>query len=161
MAKATGVGDPLIGGGWVRPDIPGPPKEYQGIEYDFTGTYNSATRGSGYGNCVPGVVYPYSQLAGYMGVSRGNHTKDVVPWVPNVVASFDPRPAAEKTCSFAQPNRSEWTATLRLIRAQVETDSTRFGFPLEGGGVQPAFTIYACNEFSEGKPLCSWHYDLL
>jgi hypothetical protein len=28
--------------------------------------------------------------------------------------------------------------------------SSRFGFPLPGGGVQPALTIYAWNEFGEG-----------
>ena len=39
---------------------------------------------------------------------------------------------------------------LRKVRAKLESPGARFGFPLSGGGVQPAVTIYAWNEFAEG-----------
>ena len=36
-AVAAGVGDPLIGGGWIPANLPMPTAPYQGVLYDFTG----------------------------------------------------------------------------------------------------------------------------
>ena len=153
MAVAAGVGDPLIGGGWIDPNsaFPMPSGTYQGVAYDYTGTYNSAGRDPALGPCESGVVYPYAQLRDWRGGKFwGNHSHDAKPYVPNIVASFDPRPAKEKSCSFAQPTREEWTATLRDAKGFVEAPGARLGFPSPSGSVVPAITIYAWNEFAEG-----------
>jgi hypothetical protein len=50
------------------------------------------------------------------------------------------------------PSQAEWTAALRQVKAQCETPANHFGFPdaSQPHGYQPAFNIYAWNEFGEG-----------
>lgn len=93
-AVAAGVGNPLIGGGWIANDVPLPTPVYQGIKYDYTGTYNGAARSPSFGPCMNStLVHPYAQVDAWSnGALWGNHTKDAVPWVPNVISGFDPRP---------------------------------------------------------------------
>ena len=80
---------------------------------------------------------------------RAGHTADAIPTVPTIPAGWNPRPwQSDKRPCFAFPTREQWTDTLK----QMKTDLKKgvYGFPLPDGGVQPAFTIYAWNEFGEG-----------
>ena len=65
---------------------------------DYTGTYNSADRSPSLGKCTTsGTVLPFSQLADHNdGLLWGNHSSDAVPWVPNIDAGWDTRPAVRK-----------------------------------------------------------------
>lgn len=69
-----------------------------------------------------------------------------------MIAGFDPRPWQEHSPSFAFPTEAEWEAVLLQVKAQCEDPSNRFGFPdaSKPSGFQPAFNIYAWNEFGEG-----------
>ncbi len=152
MAKEAGLANPLIGGGWVNPNTPFSARPYQGVLYDYTGTYNSAARDPALGPCPADVVQPYSQLSDWMGGRQWcNHSADPQPYVPNLIASFDPRPAREQSCSFAQPSARQWVSTLASAKDRVEA-GPNLGFPSPSapGGVLPALTIYAWNEFAEG-----------
>jgi hypothetical protein len=160
-ALAAAVGDPLVGGGWIGETQRAPPAEhgrviYQGIEIDYTGTYNSAGRSPSLGKCVKsGIILPFSQMAGYNdGALWGNHSGDAVPWVPNIDAGYDNRPAVGTNlsgqCTFGEPTPSEWEAYLRKVKKKLQSPRARLGFPLSSGGVQPAVTVYAWNEYAEG-----------
>lgn len=161
QAVNAAVGDPLIGGGWIGETQSLPPPEhrpeiYQGIAVDYTGTYNSPGRSPSLGRCAEsGTVLPFSQLANHNdGTLWANHSRDAVPWVPNIDAGYDTRPAAGANlpgrCSFGDPTRPQWEAYLRKVKNKLQSPDARLGFPLRGGGVQPAVTIYAWNEFAEG-----------
>lgn len=152
-AQAAGVGNPIIGGGWVTDAQPMPDRIYQGVEYDYTGVYGSAGRRPELGSCNTSVVYPYTQMDEWTnGRNWGNHSNDAVPWCPNVMASLDSRPALEKGCVFTFPTKSEWVATLQRVKGIVEAPGSRLGFPSTSApsGVQPAITIYSWNEYQEG-----------
>ena len=98
-------------------------------------------------------VYPYAQMDEWTnGRNWGNHSADAVPYCPNVMASLDARPAMEKGCVFTFPTKAEWVATLRHVKAIVETPGARLGYPSSSApdGVQPAITIYSWNEYQEG-----------
>ena len=88
-------------------------------------------------------IFPYKECADFQGAARANHSSDRVPWLPNVIAGFDPRPWAEHDPSFSSPSPAEWEAKLRQVKAQCEDPSNHFGFPDTRlpSGVQPAFTI--------------------
>ena len=94
-----------------------------------------------------GKVFPYKECADFQGASRGNHSTDRVPYLPNVISSFDPRPWGEHDPSFTDPTRAEWEVVLRQIRGQCLDSSNHFGFPdasnLATGSIQPAFNICA------------------
>lgn len=93
--------------------------------------------------------HPYATLADHHAKWRAGHTKDAIPTVPTIPAGWNPRPwQNDKRPCFAFPTRIQWTETLKRLKADLDTGV--YGFPLPGGGVQPAFTIYAWNEFGEG-----------
>lgn len=128
------------------------------------------------------IVFPYSQVLAYQAQARGNHSNDAgaqpslammlprvpsqaraaVPYVPIVIAGFDPRPWEEPAPSFAHPSQDEWRQALSQARDFVEEeDNRKFGFPdaTSATGVQPAVIIYAWNEFGEGgilAPTAGW-----
>jgi hypothetical protein len=85
-----------------------------------------------------------------------------VPYLPIVIAGFDPRPWEEPAPSFAHPSQEEWLQALAQARDFVEAeDNRKFGFPdaTSVTGVQPAVIIYAWNEFGEGgilAPTAGW-----
>jgi hypothetical protein len=85
-----------------------------------------------------------------------------VPYLPIVIAGFDPRPWEEPAPSFAHPSQEEWRQALAQARDFVEAeDNRKFGFPdaTSVTGVQPAVIIYAWNEFGEGgilAPTAGW-----
>ena len=131
------------------------------LQLDFTGTYNSARPlcpaapglsckryvNSWWPNATKtgAQVFPYSECGNFQGVSRGNHSNDRVPYLPNAIAGFDPRPWQEHDPAFSDPTPAEWEAVLRQIRGQCLDASNHFGFPDASAptGIRPAFTICA------------------
>ena len=97
-------------------------------------------------------VFPYAQLGDWNTESRTNHSHDLVPYLPNLMAGWDPRPWEEHAPSFAMPTEAEWEAVVRAVVQQCQNTSNRFGWPDASapGGFQPAFEVYAWNEFAEG-----------
>ena len=97
-------------------------------------------------------VFPFAQLGDWNTESRTNHSQDIVPYLPNLMAGWDPRPWEEHAPSFAMPTEAEWEAVVRAVVQQCQNASNRFGWPDASapGGFQPAFEVYAWNEFAEG-----------
>lgn len=96
-------------------------------------------------------MYPYKYMQTFQDESRLNHTGDVVPWVPNIIVGFDARPTEEVACIFAEPTAEEWVAELETAKQLVLSPANaKFGFPDGLGGVVPALSIYAWNEYAEG-----------
>jgi len=98
-------------------------------------------------------IFPYAEVLRYQADARGNQSRDSVPYLPNVIAGFDPRPWEEAGPSFAAPTRAEWTAALAQARDLVTSPGNRvFGIPdaTSASGVRPAISIYAWNELGEG-----------
>jgi hypothetical protein len=138
------------------------------VDFDFTGTYSAAPvinstthqylakyKDSWWPNhskTTGAEIFPYAECSTYQGAARLNHSNDRVSYLPNVVAGFDPRPWQEHAPSFTEPSEHEWAATVQQIKAQVLDPANRFGFPDAGSphGYQPAFSIYAWNEYGEG-----------
>ena len=132
-ALAAGVGNPLVGGGWIGETQVAPPSEngrviYQGIQVDYTGTYNSAGRSPSLGDCVnSGNILPFRQMADYNdGALWGNHSDDAAPWLPNIDAGYDIRPAVGANvsgqCTFGVPTQLEWEAYLLHSACLLSTD---------------------------------------
>ena len=129
------------------------------VEYDWTGTYNDApppNSGGRYTNSwMPNStqsgakVFPYKECGDFQGEARTNHSNDSVPYLPNIIAGFDPRPWEEHAPSFAFPSSSEWEAVLRQVKEQALSPANNYGFPdaSKPRGVQPAVNIYAWNEY--------------
>lgn len=75
--------------------------------------------------------------------------------MPYLAAGWNPRPwthpkaAAHHRRFFAFPTRDEWAAELCAITEDFRKHP-RLGLPRGDGSRQPAFTIYAWNEFGEG-----------
>jgi len=72
-----------------------------------------------------------------------------VPYLPNVIAGFDPRPWEEQGPSFTDPTRAEWAAALTQARDLVaDPANSIFGLPDASSptGLRPAISIYAWNE---------------
>ena len=139
---------------------------------DFTATYNDAPPvcpgqvnwvcpeyvNSWWPNATPtgAKVFPYTECASYQAAARGNHSADPVPYLPNLIAGFDPRPWEEQSPSFTFPTQQEWEGALTQLRGVLDSPSGRnFGFPDASlpGGVRPAALIYAWNELGEGGML--------
>ena len=98
-------------------------------------------------------IFPYSDVLVFQSQARGNQSNDTAPYLPNVIAGFDPRPWEEHGPSFTRPTRVEWAAALTQARDFVlDPRNRKFGFPdaTNPAGVAPAVNIYAWNEFGEG-----------
>jgi hypothetical protein len=98
-------------------------------------------------------IFPYGEVLKYQADARGNQSHDAVPYMPNVISGFDPRPWEEPAPSFAAPSRAEWTAALTQARNLVLDPANRvFGLPdaTAPTGIRPAISIYAWNELGEG-----------
>lgn len=166
-ARAAGLNNPLVGGGWENPSRPNV-RVPGSVAWEWTGTYNAAPPVCPHepswhcpkynhtwwpNTTATGArVFPYAQCGDYQGEARTNHSHDSVPYLPNLIAGFDPRPWEEHSPSFAMPSEAEWVASLRQVKAQCQDASNRFGFPDASAayGYQPAVNIYAWNEFGEG-----------
>lgn len=132
------AGDPLVAIGTGAGGLP--PAELLGA-FDWLATYMD----------VPDLPqraepYPYEELlAQAQGAWRLYAEHSPLPYVPYLPAGWDPRPWRDRRASFDLPDREQWTAALRAVKAAVE-GSDKLGFP---GGL-PAFLVYAWNEFGEG-----------
>ena len=138
------------------------------VEYEWTGSYNAAPpvcpdepnwACQKYVNswmpnrtAAGAEVFPYKECGDYQGAARTNHSHDRVPYLANVIAGFNPRPWEEHSPSFAFPTEAEWEAVLTQVKAQCEDPANKFGFPdaSKPNSYQPAFNIYAWNEYGEG-----------
>ena len=157
---AAGAGDFYVR---VKDDVP----------WEWRGTYNSAPPMcfSGPNHTDPGEcpqyahswwpnttadgarVFPYAECARFQAEARGNQSADSVPYLPNVIAGFDPRPWEEAAPSFTAPTRDEWRAALVQARDFVLAPDNRvFGIPdaTAAAGIRPAISVYAWNELGEG-----------
>ena len=165
LKSYAGPGAPGLGDVYVRvPDD---------IKWEWRGTYNDAPPVcySGPNQTDPGTcpeysnswwpnatqsgakIFPYAEMLRFQAEARGNQSSDSQPYVPNVIASFDPRPWEEHGPSFADPTRDEWTSALTQARDFVmDPENKVFGFPdaTSPTGIRPAMSIYAWNEFGEG-----------
>jgi hypothetical protein len=75
--------------------------------------------------------------------------------VPYLAAGWNPRPWTHPQSDpnhrrfFTFPTRAEWSEELKAVRDDFYK-YPQFGLPRRDGSLQPAFTIYAWNEFGEG-----------
>ena len=60
-------------------------------------------------------VFPYAEVLMYQAQARGNQSRDGVPYLPNVIAGFDPRPWEERGPSFTDPTADEWASALTQV----------------------------------------------
>lgn len=141
------------------------------VAWEWRSTYNDAEplcydsdggleecakyRDSWFPNATPtgARVFPYADVLVFQAQARGNQSNDAVPYLPNVIAGFDPRPWEEHGPSFMRPTRAEWTAALTQARDFVlDAANHVFGFPdaTSPTGVTPAINVYAWNEYGEG-----------
>lgn len=100
-----------------------------------------------------GKIFPYSDVLKFQADARGNQSGDATPYLPNVIAGFDPRPWEEAAPAFTDPTIEEWTAALSQVRDLVtDPENRKFGIPDSSapGGIRPCINIYAWNEFGEG-----------
>jgi hypothetical protein len=161
-AVYAGLGKPIIGGSNFWPHIPVPASTAPefGWSYDFTGSYNMAVPPQLSAQCAgtatppkllncTGHEFAYSVSTSWMDAARTNHSQDWIPYLPNVIASYDPRPWHPRDLGFTFPTKKLWEAELRMIRAQVLREP-KFGFPGPGNVTVKALTIYAWNEYGEG-----------
>ncbi len=148
-ARSAGLGEVCIGGGIMAANAVKPAHPVAKL-FDFTATYMS----------VPDAgpqeeEYPYSVLAAVARAGRASHAEDPIPWVPYLAAGWNPRPWTHPKADdphrtfFRFPAREEWAAELRAIKDDFKK-YPRLGLPRADGTCQPAFTIYAWNEFGEG-----------
>jgi len=139
------------------------------VNYEWRGTYNDAQPvckdqpnweceryiNSWWPNATSNgaKLFPYEECSSYQTAARSNQTNDPVPYVPNIIAGFDPRPWEEHGASFVAPTGEEFEAALQQLYQQLHDPSNIvFGFPDSSSpnGVRPAATVYAWNEFGEG-----------
>ena len=148
--RAAGLGEMIIGVGISGQTPPlgrgWPPAKL----FDFTATYM----------CVPDIKtqeteYPYSTLAEQARTTRKNRVSDPIPWMPYLVAGWNPRPwthpkaASHYQRFFKFPTGKEFTNELNAMKEALEKHPS-LGLPKKDGTCQKIFTIYAWNEFGEG-----------
>lgn len=144
---------------------------YDSMAWEWRSTYNNAEplcydangnldecaeyHNSWFPNATPtgAKIFPYSEVLVFQAQARTNQSNDAAPYLPNVIAGFDPRPWEEQGPSFTSPTRAEWTQALTQARDFVSDPANRkFGFPdaTSATGVRPSINIYAWNEYGEG-----------
>lgn len=141
--RRAGLGEMIIGGGVIAGEEAGHESPITEL-FDFTCTYMD----------VPAVSrrdddLPYAMLADLARGTRHNRMHDAVPHMPYLPAGWNPRPWPDDRATFAFPGRSQWRQELVRMREDLEL-MPNLGLPHADGGLTPAFTIYAWNEFGEG-----------
>jgi hypothetical protein len=116
--------------------------------FDFTGTYMD----------LPQLEqkpedYPYTELTVFSKKAREIHVSDAIPWMPYLPSGWSPRPWPDKRAYFSLPDKEEWHKALDSMRKSLNE------IPSLGLPGQPAFTIYAWNEFGEGGFVAPTHGD--
>jgi hypothetical protein len=147
--RAAGLGEMVIGSGVMSRTRIAPDAVVAQV-FDFTATYMSVPEAE-----VCDAEHPFAALAAEARAARTLHAADPIPWVPYLAAGWNPRPWTHPGADpnhrrfFAFPTRDAWTAELRAVRDDL-AKGARLGIPRRDGSLQPAFTIYAWNEFGEG-----------
>lgn len=142
-ARDNGLGEMLIGGGVMATQAIGPDNPIARL-FDFTCTYMD----------VPPHErmeedYDYEMLADLARTARYVHAADAVPYVPYLAAGWNPRPWPDERATYAFPRRDQWNAELVRMKQDLAA-LPNLGFPRRDGTLEPAFNIYAWNEFGEG-----------
>jgi hypothetical protein len=139
-----------------------------GYQYDWFGQYGT----------VPSVqinklkpsphIYPSKVLNTFNTLEREQHivwatkqskqsssSSSVGPYLPLVMTGWDAIPwGGEGRPRFLPYTVKEWIDILIDVQKQIIVSANvSAGFPLPGGRVQPAFSIYCWNEFGEGGML--------
>ena len=113
------------------------------------------------------AIYPASVLATFNTMERQRHidwatqqsrltnqSGTLGTYLPLVMTGWDAMPwGGEGRPRFSAYSADEWLAQLRSVQSQMAVPGAASGFPLPGGGVQPAFSMYCWNEFGEGGML--------
>lgn len=160
-SASAGLGKPLIGSSNFWPDRPvlSSTKSELGWRYEFTGTYNMGVPPQLLAQCAGTVAprlnctsreFPYTVCSSWMDAARTNHSHDLVPYLPNAIASYDPRPWHQDDLGFTFPTREQWEMELRVIRAQT-LHEPRFGFLGSDNTITKALTIYAVSHAPREK----------
>ena len=148
-AREAGLGELVIGCGVMSRTRIAPDAVVAKV-FDFTATYMSIPTVE-----VREAEHPYVALAAEAREARALHAGDPIPWVPYLAAGWNPRPWTHPGADpnhrrfFTFPTRGEWAAELQAVRDDL-AEGARLGIPRRDGSCQPAFTIYAWNEFGEG-----------
>ena len=139
----AGLGEMLIGCGIGGGEMVAPADPRVTL-FDFTGTYMDVP-------ALPAQAsdYPYDALSTQTRQWRRVHSGDALPHVPYVPAGWNPRPLGDPRPAFALPDRTLWERALQDVAEDLRI-IPNLGLPLADGTLQPAFTIYAWNEFGEG-----------
>jgi len=147
--RAVGLGEMVIGCGVMSRTKVAPDAVIAKV-FDFTATYMSIPEVD-----VREAEHPYDALAAEARAARALHAGDPIPWMPYLAAGWNPRPWTHPQSDpnhrrfFTFPTRAEWAAELQAVRDDL-AGGKRLGIPRRNGSCQPAFTIYAWNEFGEG-----------
>jgi len=140
-AREAGLGELLIGAGVMARDFPADPEPI----VDFWCTYMD----------VPDLPqkpddYPWEPVLELARQAwEGYSASASLPYVPYLPAGWNPRPWGDPRACFSLPNAQQWEGALSEMKTALASLSN-LGFPLPDGALQPAFTIYAWNEFGEG-----------
>ncbi|MBI5833798.1 MAG: hypothetical protein HZB16_16015 [Armatimonadetes bacterium] len=147
--REAGLGELIIGAGIMSRTRYAAEQPLAKV-FDFTATYMSIPEVE-----VRPAEHPYALLAAEARVSRELHAADPLPWMPYLAVGWNPRPWTHPEADpnhrrfFTFATREQWTEELRAMKADLAARPT-LGLPLPDGTRQPAFTIYAWNEFGEG-----------
>jgi hypothetical protein len=142
-----GLGELMLGCGVMGHEAI--PKGHPAAElFDFTSTYMD----------LPQLEqrpedYPYTELIAFAEKAREVHANDAIFWMPYLPAGWSPRPWPDSRAYFAMPDKDAWRNALQSMKESLR-ENTALGLP-----GQPAFTIYAWNEFGEGGIVAPTHGD--
>lgn len=167
-ARGAGLGELIIGAGidgctWK------PTAALTGYSYDWVGQYGTVP-GLSNRRCPKPVlkpapfIYPASVLAEFNTMERSEHidwataqanrSGSLGTFLPLLMTGWDAMPwGGEARPRFLPYSADEWVAQLRSVQSQMAAAGAAAGFPLPGGGVQAAFSMYCWNEFGEGGML--------
>jgi hypothetical protein len=164
-ARAAGLGELIIGGGidgftWT------PTTAQTGYKYDWVGQYGTVPPLTKLLKPAP-AIYPAAVLGEFNTMERQRHidwatnqsrlanqSSTLGTFLPLVMTGWDAMPwGGEGRPRFTPYTGDEWISQLRSVESQMVAPGAAAGFPLPGGGVQAAFSMYCWNEFGEGGML--------
>lgn len=159
--RAAGLGEMIVGAGMGQKDTTGVAWWGGHDTFNWTGVYAGVANDTA---ALKGHVLPWKVESDFTRYWRFQHLKanQSAGFLPVVMSGWDPRPWREARASYVFPTEQEWVNELEMVKSDLA--SYPFGFPLRDGSNQPAFNIYAWNEFGEGgfmAPTEGWQYSRL